>query len=160
VKLVERAGIEHRTLEIERVAGSAPEECRSVSVEQLSEPRDVRLETVHCGPGRVVTPDLVDEPLDWHDLPLAQEEHGEHGALLGAAERDALAAEPNLERAQYPELQNVPSARHLRSKARPSDFENRFERLASALQGIVEPGASVLHGSLRTLRTLRRKEFE
>ena len=65
----------------------------------------------------VVTPDLVHEPLHGNDLARSQEEHGQHGALLGASQREALVPEPYLERAEDAELHVV--LRHIGSKPLP-----------------------------------------
>jgi hypothetical protein len=68
---------------------------------------------VRGGRRRVVAPDLLDQPPDRHDLAFAKEERSEHGPLLGASQRDVIAADPRLERTEYPQLHDMPRRRHL-----------------------------------------------
>ena len=54
--------------------------------------------------GRVLAPELVDQPVSGNDLVGVEEEHGEKRTRLEAAEGDLAAFVPHLERSQDPEL--------------------------------------------------------
>lgn len=67
--------------------------------------------------GRVVTPNLVDQALDWYNLIRAKQQCRQHRTLLGTAERQTFAVEPHLERPKDEELDDALAVRHISSKA-------------------------------------------
>jgi hypothetical protein len=81
--------------------------------ERLAEVRDVALHEIQGGRGRVVRPDLVDDPRRGYDGIRANEKADEDGTLPCAAELDAPAVNARLER---PEDRVID--RHLGSPAR------------------------------------------
>ena len=56
--------------------------------------------------GRVLAPELVDQPVSGNDLVGVEEEHGEQRTRLGPAQGNLAAFVPHLERSQDPELHN------------------------------------------------------
>jgi hypothetical protein len=58
--------------------------------EDLAKSRHVRLETVGCGCRRAVPPDLVDQALVRHDLAGTEQQGGENGPLLTAAQIEGV----------------------------------------------------------------------
>ena len=102
-------------------------------VEQLPEPRDVRLERVGSRRRRVGAPDLVDQALERHDL--ACPERGEPRARRAALRRRAQSGSPPIETSSGPRTRNSTRrssmcvAKHLRTLE-----ESPFEPVASALQ--------------------------
>jgi hypothetical protein len=55
---------------------------------------------------RLLAPHLVDQPLGRDRLVCPQEQEGEHGALISAADRDRNALRRHLERSQDPEVEH------------------------------------------------------
>jgi hypothetical protein len=60
----------------------------AAGLEHLSQMRDVALEHVRGRLRRRLAPQVIDQSVGGDDLVRVQEEHGEHSALLGAAERE------------------------------------------------------------------------
>ena len=94
----EAPGVDGPPAEIEPVAAAAALDRRPERLQDAAEPRNVALDGVRRGGRRVVLPELVDEPFDGDDLAGAQDEEGEHGSLLPAADRERAVADPNLDR--------------------------------------------------------------
>jgi hypothetical protein len=68
--------------------------------ECLAEPRYVCLQTVRCGRGGSLAPDLVDQALVGYDLACAKEESGENGPLLSAAQLQSMFLNLGFERTE------------------------------------------------------------
>ena len=100
---LEPVQVEVAVLQLDDVAWIARRD-RSAA-ERLAKVGDVALQDVRRCLGRVVAPELVDQPVAGDNLAGMREQNGEHGALARAAERNRLAAHPRLERAEDPELQ-------------------------------------------------------
>jgi hypothetical protein len=66
--------------------------------ERLAKPRHVCLQAVRCGGRRTVSPDLVDEALVRYDLARTEQQGGENGALLAAAQLESAFVDLGLER--------------------------------------------------------------
>ena len=81
--------------------------------------------------GRVVTPNLVDQALDWYNLIRAKQQCRQHRTLLGTAERQTFAVEPHLERKSMTLSRFVTSA----AKHFPGARKRPVEPDASVLQG-------------------------
>jgi len=88
-------------LELERVPGRAGDER---SADLLAEMGDITLEHCLCARRRLLAPELVDEAVGRDNFVSVQEEHGEHGSLLWAAERQRPSFRPSLDRAEDPKL--------------------------------------------------------
>ena len=71
---------------------------------RLAKSRDVDPQRGGGVLGRVLAPELVDQPVSGNDLVGVEEEHGEKRTRLGPAEGDLAAFVPHLERSQDPEL--------------------------------------------------------
>ena len=96
--------VERLRLDRDEVAGRLrPERLRGQRLAQL---RDVDLHHLRRGPGRLVAPEVVHEPVDRDGPVRVQEEPGEERTRLAAAERDRLAVLDRLEGPQQPELQH------------------------------------------------------
>ena len=89
--------VEESAAELESVAGAAPSDGRLMRLEKRAKTGDVTLDRVSGGSGRVLTPDVVDQPLDRNDFVRMQEQHGEHDALLRASERHRDPVDADLE---------------------------------------------------------------
>lgn len=79
-----------------------------------AEPTDIGADEARAGRRRLIAPDVLDDPLWRHDLPLPQQQRCEHGALANRAERKLLAAPPGADRSQNLE----PHRRHRRATPR------------------------------------------
>lgn len=143
LKIDEGLRVQRRIPELDRVTRPTPDERRAVTVEELPQPRDVGLERVRGRGWWISAPDLVDEPLDRHDLTGTEQENCQDGALLRPAERNTLSARPHLEWPENAELHGV--RRHSGSKpsisGRAKPVRASCKRAASA----VERPASRLH---------------
>ena len=80
----------------------------AVVAEEPTELRDVDLDAVRRGHGRVVSPECVDEPVAGHDAIALEQEQGEHAALLLPAEGERAAVVEDLQRPQHSELDQRP----------------------------------------------------
>jgi hypothetical protein len=69
----------------------------------------------------------VDQPSDRDDLVRLEKEQRQRGTLLGAAQREWLTLESQLERPEDTELRSVVPARHTHSKPRHGAHVNRLE---------------------------------
>ncbi len=78
---------------------------------RLAQSRDVDAQRSGGVLGRVLAPELVDQPVGGNDLVRVEEEHGEKRTRLEAAEGDLAAFVPHLERSQDPELHLPPPGR-------------------------------------------------
>ena len=104
------------TLEVElarldvQPVGAAPGH-DPLGAERLAQPVDVDLQRADRGLRRPLAPDRVDELAARHGLVRAQQQIGEDGALLRAAERQRPSTEPRLERPEQQELHGYPCRR-------------------------------------------------
>ena len=92
------------------VAGGLEPKPRSVPApsRHRRRPGDVGPQSGEGIGGRVVAPHGGDQPVDRdHGVPM-QQQHGQQGTRLGAADRDGNAAGRDLERSQDPELHRGP----------------------------------------------------
>ena len=78
--------------------------------QRLAKSRDVDPQCGGGALGRVLAPELVDQPVGRNDLVGVEEEEGEQGPRLAAAQRRGAAFVPQLERSQDPEL-HLPASR-------------------------------------------------
>jgi hypothetical protein len=69
--------------------------------------RDVKLERVRGSPGRLRSPELVDEAIARDNLVRAGQQNGEKRPLSRSAERERTPSLDDLERSQDPELHGV-----------------------------------------------------
>ena len=86
----------------DEVAGGLRQD--QIPAERLAQLGDVHLERRPGGVGRRGTPELVDEPVAGDDLVGVQQQEGEQGALLRAAELQDPAFFTDLERPEDAEL--------------------------------------------------------
>ncbi len=91
-------------LHAQHVTGGAGLE--HVRAEQLAQCCDPVLERCRRRPWRVLAPHIVDQALRGNDLPGAQEQRREDGALPQAAERQRAVVADDFERAEQPELEH------------------------------------------------------
>ena len=77
---------------------------RAACLERLPELRHVDTDDLLGRFRRLLTPELVDDPIDGDHLVPMQEQEGEKRTRPRAAERDGTAILGDLERAQQPEL--------------------------------------------------------
>ena len=77
----------------------------------LAQPRDVDPQRSGSVLGRVLAPEVVDQPVTGNDLVEVKKEHSEKGTRLRPAEGDLAAVIPRLERSQDPELHLWPPGR-------------------------------------------------
>src|SRR5207302_401673 len=77
--------------------------------ERLPELRDVDLERLRGTRGRLLAPELVDEPLGRDDAVSVQQEEREERARLLRCEADGSAVDDRLERPEEPELVHLAS---------------------------------------------------
>jgi hypothetical protein len=82
----------------------APDECRRELPPQL---RDVHLDGVPGRSRRMLTPEIVDQPVDRDDLAEMEREVGDEHLRFGAAEAQGLAVPSNLERAEQQDLERA-----------------------------------------------------
>ena len=107
----EAVQVEPAGRDVQHVARRARDEHRvaaAVRAERLAEPRDVDLERVAGGGGRVVGPQLLDQPIAGHDAVGLQQQDREQRPLLGAAEREPVTVRADLERAEDAEVDGSP----------------------------------------------------
>src|SRR5207253_10634365 len=83
---LEADGVDLLGIDSERVAGRARDE--RLASQELAQLRDVVLEGRHGRAGRLLSPDLVDDPVGWDDATGVQEQEGQNRALLLPAELD------------------------------------------------------------------------
>ena len=95
---VERIGLDPRLV----AAGSGHED---IGRQHAAEAGDERRECIGGALRRVVTPQLVDQPVTSDDLVRAQQQECQQPALPGTAERERLVVEPGFERAEQAELE-------------------------------------------------------
>ena len=84
---------------------------RPLRVECLAELRDIDLDGVRGGLGRLLAPEIVDQPIDGNDLAEVEDEVGEEGSRLRASELEGQVSEPDVERAEQPKLEPRPVCR-------------------------------------------------
>ena len=99
---LEAVQVELGRLDREQVAGRAGQQ--SLRGQQLAQPRDVDLQALHRGFGRLVAPELVDQTIARQDVVCVHEEQRKQRALLGARERQQPLPVMDLERTQDPVL--------------------------------------------------------
>ena len=88
--------------ELEHVAGRARQQ--RPGREQLAQPRHVDVQGLHRRLGRLLAPELVDQPVAGEHLVRVHEQQRQQRALLRARERQRPVAVANLQRSQDPEL--------------------------------------------------------
>ena len=88
--------VELGRLDREQVAGRPGQQ--SLRGQQLAQPRDVDLQALHRGLGRLVAPELVDQTVAREDVVRVHEQQREQRALLGARERQRPLPVMDLER--------------------------------------------------------------
>ena len=115
---LEEGGVELLHVEAKRVAGRLVHE--AFLAERPPQIRDVHLDHVPCGRGRGLAPELVDDLVDRDARSAVHEQEREQGARAAAAERDQLAAAPDLQRAEEAKFERRGSDCNL--GRRPSDF--------------------------------------
>ena len=71
---------------------------------RLAKSRDVDSQRGGGALGRVLAPELVDQPVSGNDLVGMEEEQGEKRTRLGSAQGNLAAPVPHLKRSQDPEL--------------------------------------------------------
>ena len=103
------------------------------------------------GRGRrwIVSPDLIDQAFDRHDLACAEQENGEHGPLFGPSEREQLRTARNLERTEDAKLDVV--VRHTCSKAPSPAREKPIRADCKRAASPIEPSASGMQARGQTL---------
>jgi hypothetical protein len=106
---LEAVQIERVRLDPDDVAGRSGRQ--HVLGERLTKARDVDPQRVGSALGRVLPPELVDQPVGGNDLVGVQEKQSEKSAQLAPAEGDPAAFVPHLERSQDPELHRLASRR-------------------------------------------------
>ena len=97
--------VEQSAAELKSVASAAPSDGRPVRLEKRAKTGDVTLDRVSGRGRRVLTPDVVDQPLDRNDLVRMQEQHGKHGALLRSSKRDRDPVDADLQGPEDEELE-------------------------------------------------------
>ena len=68
--------------------------------ENSAKPRHVSLEAVRCRRRRTVSPDLVDQALVRYDLARTEQQGGENGSLLAAAQIESAFLDLGFERTE------------------------------------------------------------
>ena len=99
---LEPAQVQFAGLHGDRVAASAGRD--RVLAQRVAQIRDVALQDVGGGLGRLVPPDVVDQPARGDDLVRVQEQHREHRALPRPTQRQRTALIECLERSEDPVL--------------------------------------------------------
>ena len=85
VQSLEPVGIELVPAELEHVARRAREQPVAGRRHRSPQPRHEHVEGVDRGRRRVLSPDVIHEPVDGDDLIRVDRQHGEHGSLTRAA---------------------------------------------------------------------------
>ena len=99
---LEAVEIERIRLDLNDVAGRSGRQ--HLLRKRFAQSRDVDAQCGGGSLGRVLAPELVDQPVGGNDLVGMEEEQGEEGTWLGAAQGYLAAVVPRLERSQDPEL--------------------------------------------------------
>src|SRR5205085_8654641 len=102
-ELLEAVEVDLVRLRGEEVSTSVGDE--EIGAERLSQMRDVDLDRLQGGGGRAFPPKLVDQAIRRDNLAPMQQEHGQQGALFGAAEREGPLLRDDLEWTEYPKFQ-------------------------------------------------------
>ena len=92
---------------VEHVPRGARAERGAVLPERLAQAGDVHLQRGAGGLGRVVAPELVDQPLGRDDAVRLEQQQREHGALLARAEIQRDAVTVGLERPEQSEANSL-----------------------------------------------------
>jgi hypothetical protein len=100
----EPKGVEFGISHLQDVAGRLSD--NDLRAQQLSQLRDLVLERRHGRPRRLLTPELVDEPVSRDGFPGMDEQYGEQRALLSPPKRQCLAVTLDHEWAKDAELQH------------------------------------------------------
>src|SRR5207244_9028378 len=135
--LLEAAEIDPLGRNRENVAGLPGQQ--RVGSEQLAQRRDRVLEGGRRRSRRLLAPERLDQELGRDDVAGAEQQHGEHGALLLPAERQRLpVVVDDLERTEHAE------GRHGRVLApAPADCERPLARRERAVRGRFGPPRTV-----------------
>jgi hypothetical protein len=92
--------VENGSTEVDPVAAPSSLESNPVRGESPAEPGHVRLQAVRCGSRGIVPPDLIEQPLDGHDLVTAEKQGRENSLRLAPAELERVPPDPGLEPAE------------------------------------------------------------
>ena len=111
----------------------------ALRLEQLPEPRDMRLERRGRVLGRIVAPELVDEPVRRDHLVGVEQQQHQHPALAGPAEVQRRPVEPRLQRAEDAEVALAAQAATV-TPTRP------VRALSAAVRGVQAAAGSVARG--------------
>src|SRR5262249_56843039 len=95
-KPLEALEVELAGLDLDGVAGGSRDD--PLCAEELAQLRDVVLDRVASGAGRLSAPQLVDQAIGRDDLVRPREQQGQHGPLAGPAEIEGIAPIGNLAR--------------------------------------------------------------
>ena len=98
-------------------------------LQEAPEPGDIGLQRCHGACRGLVTPELLDQPVDGHHPVGRHDQHREERPLLRAAQGEQLPAADDLERAQRPELDG-------RSVARPHNSTSNHTKSRPSLSGL------------------------
>ncbi len=85
--------------------------------QQPAQPGDLALQHRARVGGQGRAPQLVVQPVRRHDHPPRREQHGQEQPRLRSADRDLLAATPQLDAAEHPEVESVQHRHHCCKRA-------------------------------------------
>ena len=88
--------------------GDEPDLAIAVASQRLAQPRQVGIQRVTGGRGRLFAPQHVNQAVPRDDLVSVEEQYGEQRALLPAPEPKPVAVRPNLERTENAEIHHPP----------------------------------------------------
>ena len=104
---LEAVEIEAVRLDPNHVAGRSGRQ--HVGRKRLAKSRDVDPQCRRRALGRVLAPELVDQPISGNHLVRVEQEDGKQRTRLAAGQRNLAAPVPHLERSQDPELHRLPA---------------------------------------------------
>ena len=104
--VLEAGGVDDVAVDGQHVPRSLPAQQLGVA-ERPAEQRDVALQRVHGRRRRFARPDVVDQPVDGHDLSADERQPGEHGPLPGTAEGRRLAVPLGRDRSEQPDVERA-----------------------------------------------------
>src|SRR5918994_1353282 len=99
---LEALGVKLAGLHVQHVAATARN--HDVLAELLAEARDVALDGLAGRVGRLLAPQLVDQPVHGNGLAAGEQQDRQYSSLFASSERDQPPFTLSLERAQYAEL--------------------------------------------------------